>query len=44
VITTDGRHGYWRDETYVDTETLIIAGLSKSGPTVREDPRVRGRL
>jgi len=35
VITTDGRYGYWRDETYVDLETLVIADLSKSDPTIR---------
>jgi hypothetical protein len=35
VITTDGRYGYWRDETYVDSETLVVADLSKSGPTIR---------
>jgi hypothetical protein len=35
VITTDGRYGYWRDETYVDSETLVIADLSESGPTIR---------
>ena len=27
VITSDGRYGYWRDETYVDSEALIIADL-----------------
>jgi hypothetical protein len=25
VITSDGRYGYWRDETYTDAETLIAA-------------------
>jgi hypothetical protein len=35
VITSDGRYGYWRDETYVDSETLVITDLSKSGPTIR---------
>jgi len=35
VITTDARYGYWRDETYVDSETLVVADSSKSGPTVR---------
>ena len=35
LITTDGRYGYWRDETYLDSETLVIADLSKSGPTIR---------
>ena len=35
VITTDGRYGYWRDETYADSETQVIADLSKSGPTIR---------
>jgi len=35
VITTDGRYGYWRDETYVDSETLVIADLSTSGSTIR---------
>ena len=35
VITTDGRYGYWRDETYVDLETLVVAHLGKSGPKIR---------
>jgi hypothetical protein len=35
VITADGRYGYWRDETYVDLETLVVADVSKSGPTIR---------
>jgi hypothetical protein len=35
VITTDGRYGYWRDETYVDLETLVIADLSKLDPKIR---------
>lgn len=35
VITTDGRYGYWRDETYVDSETLVISDLSKSAPAIR---------
>jgi hypothetical protein len=35
VITTDGRYGYWRDETYVDSETLVIADVRKSGPTIK---------
>jgi len=30
VITTDGRYGYWRDETYVDSETLVIVDLSRA--------------
>jgi len=25
VITNDGRYGYWRDETYADAETLVVA-------------------
>lgn len=32
VITADGRFGYWRDETYVDSEILLIAGPSGSAP------------
>ena len=35
VITTDGRYGYWRDERYADSETLVIADLSNSRPTIR---------
>ena len=35
VITTDARYGYWRDETYVDSEALVVANLSKSGPAIR---------
>ena len=35
VITTNGRYGYWRAETYVDSEILVVADLSKSGPTIR---------
>jgi hypothetical protein len=35
LITADGRYGYWRDETYVDSETLVVADLSKSGTTIR---------
>jgi len=25
VITQDGRYGFWRDETYVDLEMLVVA-------------------
>jgi hypothetical protein len=35
VITTDGRYGYWRDERRVDSETLIVADLSRTTPTIR---------
>lgn len=35
VITTGGRYGYWRDETSVDLETLVVADLGKSGPKTR---------
>ena len=30
VITADGRYGYWRDETYADLETLVIADVARS--------------
>jgi hypothetical protein len=30
VITADGHYGYWRDETYVDSEILLLADLSRS--------------
>ncbi|HYP98680.1 MAG TPA: hypothetical protein VER96_08400 [Polyangiaceae bacterium] len=32
VVTADGRYGYWRDETYVDSETLVIATVAGSRP------------
>lgn len=35
VITADGRYGYWRDETYADSETLVVADLGDAGPTTR---------
>ena len=28
VISSDGRFGFWRDETYADSETLVIAELT----------------
>ena len=30
VVTSDGRYGYWRDETYVDSEILVIAAVTGS--------------
>lgn len=35
VLTVDGRYGYWRDETYVDSEVLVIADSSASSSKLR---------
>ena len=29
VVTADGRYGYWRDETYVDSTVLVAAVLDR---------------
>jgi len=35
VITVEGRYGYWRDQTYADLETLVVADSSASNPMIR---------
>lgn len=31
VITLDGRHGYWRDETFDDLEKLVVVRPTSAG-------------
>jgi hypothetical protein len=32
VVTTDGRYGFWRDETHVDSTVLVCSVLPDGNP------------